>query len=73
MLVLITKASDDYWYKFKEINTIEDLLKIDNRLIIQRNLYNKRDVKYWDGFAKEDIENLKKAKIEVIIYDDYVE
>lgn len=73
MLVLITKASDDYWYKFKEVNTIEDLLKINSRLIIQKNYHTKNDVEFWDGFKKEDIENLKKAKIEVVIYDSYVE
>lgn len=73
MLVLITKASDDYWYKFKEVNTIEDLLKINSRLIIKKNFYIKEDAEFWDGFAKEDIKNLEKAKIEVVIYDDYVE
>ena len=73
MLVLVTKASDDYWYEFKEVNTIEDLLKIDDSIIIIPNHYNKDDVQYWDGFKEEDISKLEKAKVNVIIYDDYIE
>jgi len=73
MLVLVTKASDDYWYEFKEVNTIEDLLKIDDSIIIKPNYYNKDVVQYWDGFKEEDISKLEKAKVNVIIYDDYIE
>ena len=28
MLVFVTKASDDYWYEFKEINTLDELMKM---------------------------------------------
>ena len=73
MLVLVTKASDDYWYEFKEVNTIEDLLKIDDDIIIRPNRYNKDIVQYWDGFKEEDISKLEKAKVNVLIYDDYIE
>ena len=27
MLVFVTKASDDYWYDFKEVNTLDDLME----------------------------------------------
>ena len=73
MLALITKASDDYWYEFKEVSNIEDLLKIDNYLIIRPNLHGEDEIEFWKGFKEEDIPNLEKAKIEVQIYDDYVE
>lgn len=73
MLVLITKASDDFYYEFKEISKIEDLLEIDENLIISPNPYTEDDVEFWDGFLEEDIDKLKKAKIEVKIYDSYVE
>ena len=27
MLVFVTKASDDYWYDFREVNTLDDRKK----------------------------------------------
>ena len=27
MLVFVTKASDDYWYEFREISSLDDLSK----------------------------------------------
>jgi hypothetical protein len=73
MLVIVTKASDDYWYEFRVINTIEDLLKIYPYTIIKPNYFDEDAVKYWDNFKKEDIPKLKEAKVEVVIYDDYIE
>jgi len=73
MLALITKTSDHYWYQFKEINTLESLLKIADRLIVSPNTYTKDIVDFWDGFKEKDIPKLEKAKIEITIYDDYVE
>lgn len=73
MLAIIQKASDDYWYEFRVINTIEDLLKIYPHTIVQPNLHDEDEIKYWDNFKKEDIPKLKEAKVEVIIYDDYIE
>ena len=73
MLVFVTRASDDYWYKFQEVNTIEDILKIHNSVIIEPNGHTIDCVEFWDGFKTEDIPLLKKAKINIIIYDDYVE
>ena len=73
MFVLVTKASNDYWYQFKEVNTIEDILKIDKSVIIEPNSHSVDEITYWDGFKKSDALLLEKAKINIIIYDDYVE
>jgi hypothetical protein len=77
MLAIITKASSDYWYSFKEVKTVEDILKIYEKVVIQKNPFKKNDkywdIKYWEGFKKEDIPKLKKAEINIIIYDDYIE
>ena len=73
MLVIVTKASDDYWYEFREITSIEDLLKIYHRTIVKPNRYNEDIIEYWDNFKKEDIPKLKEAKVEVVIYDSYME
>lgn len=74
MTVLVTKASDDYWYEFKEINTIEDIIqKINSHCIISPNYYTEDEVESWDGFKAKDIPLLKKAKYEIMIYDDYIE
>ena len=73
MLALITKASDSYWYEFKEINTLDDLLEIYPSIIVEPNHFDKESTKFWDGFKKEDVSKMEKAKINVIIYDDHVE
>lgn len=63
MKVVITKASDWDYRKVKEINTLEELLKIYPSLIIDTdkttiNLYKEKD---------------EKIDYVVKIYDDYVE
>lgn len=73
MLALITKASDSYWYEFKEINTLDDLLEIYPSVVVEQNRYNKDDIEFWDDFKKEDIPKMEKAKINVIIYDYWLE
>ena len=75
MLAMIRKASDDYWYQFKEVNNIKELLDISKRhsLIVKRQTFCKDDVEFWEGFKKEDIPKLTKAELEVTIYDDWVE
>lgn len=73
MLALITKVSSDYYYKFKNINTVEDILSIYPRIIIEKNTYTRDIVEFWEGFKPEDIPNLEKAEINIIIYDDYIE
>lgn len=63
MKVVIEKASDWNYREVKEINTLEELLKIYHSLIIDTdktiiNLYKEKD---------------KKIDCIVKIYDDYVE
>lgn len=73
MLALITKASDSYWYEFKEINTLDDLLEIYPSIVVEQNHYDKESTKFWDGFKEEDVPKMEKAKINVIIYDYWLE
>ena len=73
MLELITKASEDYWYEFKEINKVEELLNIYHRIIVEKNHYNKEIVSFWDDFKEEDIPLLEKAELHITIYDSWVE
>lgn len=63
MKVVIEKASDWNYREVKEINTLEELLKIYHSLIIDTskttiNIYKEKD---------------KKIDCVVTIYDDYVE
>lgn len=73
MLAIITKADDDYWYEFKEIKSIEDLFKIYFRVVVEENDLDERLVTHWEGFKKEDIPLLKKAKAHVTIYNTWIE
>ena len=73
MLVFITKASDDYWYDFKEVNTLEEVLEIAPRVVVEKNDYTEDEVEFWKGFKKEDIPKLRQAKINILIYDDWIE
>ena len=80
MLVLVTKASDDYWYRIKTVETIDDLFKIDKKhdLIVSRyndykNWTDEEFLDSWDEIKKEDIPLIKKADCIVTIYNDYVE
>ena len=73
MLAYITKANDWTYKEFKEINTIEDVLKIYRGVIVTRNPYKGRSIGEWDGFSEDDKKNLSKAEIEITIYDSWVE
>lgn len=74
MLALITKASDDFYYEFKEVNTIEDIRAIYKTVIISTNYFSSDcEGRFWDGMKKTDIPLLDKAEIEIKIYDDYCE
>lgn len=74
MLVFVTKVSDDYWYDFKEVNTLDDLMKIHHAVIVEENDFTDPNIfEYWEGFKKEDISRAISAKYHVTIYDDYVE
>lgn len=77
MLALITKANEDFWYEFKNVNTIEELFKIYDSTIVEKNDYQnwtgKELLDFWTGFKKEDIPLMNKAKCHITIYNDYVE
>jgi len=82
MLVLMTKASNDYWYEFKEVSSLDDLSKemeeYDGVVIKLNGYYNnlpylEENLEYWEGFNKKDIPRMISAKYTVIIYDDYIE
>lgn len=77
MLALITKASEDYWYEFEEVETVADLFKIYDCIIVEENNYadwNEHDLRcFWEGIKKEDIPLFQQAECHITIYDDYVE
>ena len=77
MLALITKASEDFWYQFKEINTISDLLNMYYSVVVEKNEYTgwSKDMflEFWDGIQEKDIPYFKKAECHVIIYDSWLE
>lgn len=78
MLAIITKASNDYWYKLKEVNTIKELFDIYHSVIVEKNGYEDwKDCEFLtffgDNIIKEDIPLIKKAECHIIIYDSYVE
>lgn len=78
----MTKASDDYWYRFKEVSSLDDLSeeieKYEGVVVKLNGYYNnlpylEENLEYWEGFNKEDISKMISAKYTVIIYDDYIE
>ena len=83
MEFLVTKASDDYWYKFEEYDTIDELIqsmeKRDTSYIIRKNFDYKTDPKeiktYWDGMGMtlKDAKKISKLKYNLLIYDDWIE
>ena len=81
MEFLVTKASEDYWYKIEKYNTIEELIqsmeKREVSYIIQENLNYKVDPKeikeYWYKMTLEDAEKISKLKYNLLIYDDWIE
>lgn len=64
MKALITKASDWEWFDVKEVDSIEDVLKIAPRVIVR--IMEKDDWKKLDGQPDG-------CEIEIKIYDDFVE
>ena len=64
MKALITKASDWEWFDVKEVDSIEDVLKIAPRVIVR--IMEKDDWKSLDGQPDD-------CEIEIKIYDDFVE
>ena len=78
--VVMTKTSEDYWYRIKTIQNLEELmiiLKNERRLVLQKNWRYKDDPKKladrWDGMTLEDAKEVSECKFELEIYDDYRE
>lgn len=79
MLVVVTKTNSDYWYQIRNIDSIEQLMKLDKcqSFVIQRNGWYKDDpkdiVEFWDGMTLEDAKIISTLPYEVEIYNDYRE
>ena len=78
MTVLVTKASDDYWYRIRNFNTMEDIQQFIKEcicgIIIERNHYtDDRIFEFWDDMKAEDIPTIKRCPLHITIYNSYVE
>ena len=78
MTVLVTKANNDYWYKIKEFNTMEDIQsfieKCRHPIIIKKNFYTHDSIfEFWDNMEAEDIPIIKRCTLHITIYNSYVE
>lgn len=80
MTVLVTKTSSDYWYQIRNIDTIEDLMRISKKnksYVVQKSWWYGEDpkemIKFWEGLTLEDAEIISTLPYEVEIYDDYRE
>lgn len=80
MTVVVTKTSSDYWYQIRNIDTIEDLMRIsktNKSYVVQENWNygeNPEDlIRFWDGMTLEDAKIITTLPYEVEIYDDYRE
>lgn len=78
MKVLVTKANNDYWYKIKSFNTMEDIKQFIKEchcgIIIERNIYTDDEIfEFWDGIKPEDIPTIKQCPLHITIYNSYVE
>lgn len=73
MIILISKASDRSWHQIKEINTMEELLKINDRLVVERMLEKWNEWYNLDSLSPEEVKLIEKVEYEVTIYDAYIE
>ena len=80
MTVVVTKTSNDYWYQIRNIDTIEDLMRISRKnksYVVQENWYYGEDaeeiIRFWDGMTLEDAKIISTLPYSVEIYDDYRE
>lgn len=78
MTVLVTKASSDFWYRIRAVNTIEDIQRFIKKcqcgIIIEKNTYtDDEDFEFWNGMKTEDIPIIKQSPLHITIYDDYIE
>lgn len=80
MTVLVTKTSNDYWYQIRNIDTIEDLMRIsktNKSYVIEENWHcganPENIIRFWDGMTLEDAKIISTLPYAVEIYDDYRE
>ena len=81
MKVLITKASDDYWYSFANFETFNDIVSYKENAIyaltIAYNLWYEEDIekifKAWSqedkDFTMKDAYFISECKYEILIED----
>lgn len=77
MKILVTKASSDYWYRIRVINTMEDLQRFIKEckysVVIEENTYTDDILDYWEGMKAEDRPVVKECPLHLTIYNDYLE
>lgn len=76
MLVLVFKASDDEWYRIQNVETIEDILAIAPKVILEKNFFeyeSVEDLRSIGCFNPNDCKVVPRIKYSVTIYDDYIE
>lgn len=78
--VVMTRTSEDYWYKIVTIPNLEtliDIFKNTGDLILQKNWRYKNDPKeiteFWEGMTIEDAKEVSECEFELEIYDTYRE
>lgn len=75
MNFLVTKASDDYWYKICQYNNIEEIYQdLKCSFIVDENFHtSEEDFKFWNNMKKEDIPKIMNCFFHITIYDSYIE
>lgn len=77
MKILVTKASSDYWYRIRIINTMEDLQRFikecKHSVVIEENTYTDDILDYWEGMKTENRPVVKECPLYLTIYNDYLE
>lgn len=81
MTILVKKANNDFWYKIKEFNTLEDLMHYKDYcrhdIILSKNfLYGKSIEKimlYNEKITLEDAKIISEIQYKICIYNSYIE
>ncbi len=80
MTFLVTRNDSENWYKFKEFNTLEDLIEykehVYKEIILQRNFWYKEEIKFiiehLEGVTLEDAKKMRETKYEICICYEYI-
>ena len=79
MRAIITKASDDYYfkpYKFTDIAQLKTLIQNETKIIIGFNSWEDESIENIMKYCEVDeklAKKISKSTYEIKIYDDYVE